>query len=223
MKSPILLLLFVLLLYGSLHAQFEGTIESRNRSTDVMGGAEQFTMKIWVRGRMARVEILPDHGEGRTTMIHREDLGVLWMIDDSEKAYEEIKREPERDSGREVEDRPQVIRTGKKKTILGYRCEEVRLRYGGAETEIWGTTKLVKISQALSRIMDGASGGGGLDIVGTMGLFPLMSVTRVEGAIVESQEITRIAQGPTQPALFELPPGYTKRGKPELPEHVRSP
>jgi hypothetical protein len=224
MKPLIRFLLLLPLMHAPVLAQFEGTIESRNTSIDAMGGAEQFTMKIWVRPRMARVEILPDHGEGRTTMIHREDRGVLWMIEDADKSYEEIRREPEQERGEE-EERPQVVKTGKKKKILGYPCEEVRIKHRDAETEIWGTAKLVKITQALSHIMDGTSGGGDgtRDVVGSMGLFPLMSITRVEGAVVESQEVTRITQGPTPVALFEIPAGYTKRGKPELPDQVRSP
>ena len=43
-----------------------------------------------------------------------------------------------------------------------------------------------------------------------MGLFPLLSTTTYEGRMLESQEITKIERKSLDPALFEIPAGYSK-------------
>ena len=43
-----------------------------------------------------------------------------------------------------------------------------------------------------------------------MGLFPLISSTKIEGHLVESQEVTRIEHLTLSQEMFELPVGYEK-------------
>jgi hypothetical protein len=54
-------------------------------------------------------------------------------------------------------------------------------------------------------------GSDGDDVIAKMGLFPLLSVTRYEGRVLESQEVTKIERKPLAGDLFRIPEGYTKQ------------
>jgi len=64
----------------------------------------------------------------------------------------------------------------------------------------------------------GAEGGGWMDDVASLGLYPLISSTRIGGRIIESQETTRIEIKSLAPDLFELPPGYRKQAMGDMQE-----
>jgi hypothetical protein len=44
-----------------------------------------------------------------------------------------------------------------------------------------------------------------------LGLFPLLAYTRIEGNVVESQEVDRIERKPLEAGLFRIPPDYRKQ------------
>jgi hypothetical protein len=124
---------------------------------------------------------------------------------------------PEVDSA----DRPIFVRTKKARKVLGYQCEQVIVKRGDSETEIWGTKGL----SALTAVLEGtlAQDGRGdegyeTEMVARMGIFPVISTTRYEGKIIELQEITRIEMKPVGPELFVVPAGYMKQKGVEMRE-----
>jgi len=83
----ILVLLF--LACGTLRAQFEGVIESRNRTTDELGAEQQYVMTMWIKGRCEDHDLC-NVTTPASTMIYRSDLRVIRMLDDDNKTYFEV-------------------------------------------------------------------------------------------------------------------------------------
>jgi len=210
--------LFVLacgLCCGTLRAQFEGVIESRNTTTDETGTEQQYVMTMWIRGTMAKITNTATGTTPATTMIYRSDLRVIRMLNDDNRTYFEIPQEKTRDNGaEEAAGSATVKKTGKTKKVLGYRCEQFLLKDGEVETEIWGTKDLKGLSSSLARALGEERSGQGAawnDELTKLGIFPLIANTRLEGKIVESQEVVRIEKRSLSDDLFSLPAGYKKQ------------
>ena len=210
--------LIVLLLWpGSLLAQFEWVIESKNVTTDETGLQQEFTMTMEVKGTMARITNSAIGTTPQVRMICRNDLKLIWMINDEEQSYFEI---PQTEGAEDVpipggsEEKSVVRRTGRTKKILGYPCEQFLVRRSDAETEIWGTRRLAALALALAKALGHeqlGKAGDWTDELTKIGVFPLYASTRIGGAIVESQEVTRIEQRAFAPELFAVPQGYKKQ------------
>jgi hypothetical protein len=208
-------MLFALLsLPATIYAQFEGVVESANITTDETGTQQKFTMTIWVKGQFVRVETSPTGSSPGMTMIFRPDRKVQWVVIDSGKTYFEV---PIEGDAKSVPPKAQtdlskaVKKTGKSKKILGYGCDEYRITHDEVSTEIWGTRSLVQLQTALATAFGGdrEEGEWSADIR-AIGVYPMIAVTRVDGVVVESQEVIRIEKQTLAPGLFELPAGYTK-------------
>ena len=211
------LLVPVLLWPAALVAQFEGVIESKNVTTDETGLQQEFTMTMEVKGTMARITNSAIGTTPQVRMICRNDLKVIWMINDEEQSYFEI---PQTEGAEDVpipggsEEKTVVRRTGRTKKILGYPCEQFLVRRSDAETEIWGTRRLAGVARALAKALGQeqmGKAGDWTDELTKIGVFPLYASTRVGGEIVESQEVTRIEQRALPPELFTIPQGYKKQ------------
>ena len=205
-----------------LFAQFEGVVESKNVTTDETGLHQEFTMTMQVKGVMARITTSAVGTTPSVTMICRSDLRTIWMINDEERSYFEI---PQTDGAEDLiipggkEDRPVVRKTGRTRRILSYPCEQYLFRRSEAETEIWGTKKLGGLVQSLAKALGQeqiGKTGDWTDELTKIGVFPLSASTRVEGEIVESQEVTRIEKRALPPELFAVPPGYKKQSVGEM-------
>jgi hypothetical protein len=224
--KPLLLILSIGLFSASASAQFEGVVESRNLTVDEQGAEQWYVMTMWVRKDMLRVQI-PALGEmPGSTVIYRGDRKISWVLNDQEKSYFEVSLSqdvqqrstvPEMDSS----DRPVFVRTKKTRKVLGYQCEQLIVKRGESETEIWGTKGLA----ALTAVLEGtlareARGGVGYEtqMIAQMGVFPVVSITRYDGKVIESQEITRVERKPVGPELFQVPAGYAKQKGVEMQE-----
>ena len=202
---------------SSLTAQtsFEGIVESKNTTTDETGSIQRYPMTMWVTREAVRISISAFGTNPGSTIIYRHDQGIAWMLNDQEKTYFEI-RQPEQ-SPDQKEQKPQqhsdVKRTGKRRTILGYPCDQLVLRTTEVETEYWGTKKLAALSATIARAIDNESAevGGMSDELAAMGYFPLIARTKLEGREVESTEVTKIVKQRLDPALFEIHAGYKKQ------------
>jgi hypothetical protein len=214
---------------GTAIAQFEGVIESNNLTSDETGEPLTSVMTVWVKKDRARIQTRYAENTPGATMIYRNDRNALWILNDEEKSYFEIghKREEHgvRPKGGKASGEPMRLkRTGKSKTILGYPCEQIIQSGDDQTTEIWATAKLGDVGSALENVVGEDSGGDGEEVsdeLRSLGLFPLSSVTRIEGAVVESQEITKIERTILSNALFELPPGYTKQTMDSMIEQMQ--
>lgn len=209
-------LLFAGILCASLsHAQFEGVLESKNRTSDMSGAAQRFTMRLWVKKGMVKIEMSAIGSTPASTILYRRDVGKVVMLNDQEKTFFEIA-----DAGQQGEEgieRPApatVRRTGKTKKILGYSCDQLFIRNEEAETEYWGTKSLSALASALSRATgtESQAGPGWSDDLTKMGYFPLIAVTKLGGRILESSEVTRLEPMVLPQEYFEIPAGYRKQG-----------
>jgi len=225
MSRSLGLLLLGLLCFQSAGAQFEGIIESKNLTTDELGSLRQFTITMWIKKDRIRVQSSAFGSTPATTMIYRNDRHIIWMLNDEDKTYFEILQEEKPQglrSGEEsrLEDKPTVRRTGRTKKILGYSCEQVLLTRGEGETEIWGTKQLSELEATTSRILgqSDAEAGGWMDEVARLGLYALVSSTRIKGKIIESQETTRIEVKNLSSDLFDIPPGFRKQAVRDMQE-----
>ena len=196
--------------------QFEGVVTSWNSTTDETGVLHEFTMTMWIKDEMVRIEISQIGNSPGSTVIYRSDIGFIWILNDSDSTYFEVKRVAglrdsiplDRDG-----DRSRLRKTGKRRTILGYPSEQFVVRSGGTETEIWGTTLLADLSKAIARGLgeDVLSSGSWNDELARGGVFPLVAVTRVGSGIWESSEVTEIRSEPLADSSFALPPQYRKQ------------
>ena len=222
--------LYCFIIMGLFHtvvsAQFEGLVESRNLTMDEAGVEQRYVMTMWVRKDMVRVQI-PQVGEiPGSTVIYRSDRKLSWVLNDLEKSYFEVPLSQHVQQGATVPsmdsaDRPVFVQTKKTRKVLGYLCEEVLVKRGDSETEIWGAKGLA----ALMAVLEGTlghdvTGGAGYEteMIARMGIFPVISTTRYNGKIIESQEITRIEKKPVGPELFVVPAGYMKQKGVEMRE-----
>jgi hypothetical protein len=214
MKKHLLVALFSLLATDAF-SQFEGIIESKNATADDNGALQHYIMTMWIRKGMVRLEIPESGANQATTVIYRSDRELSWVLDESSRTYFEI---PRNDSS--VGDLPQtaeksrIRKTGKKKTMLGYPCEQIFMKMGDAETELWVTSSLKALAKQIVEALGGTEadpGSGWNDEIAKLGLFPITAVTRIDGKIIEASEVTLIRKTTVDLGKFELPVGYAKQ------------
>ncbi|MEW6510157.1 MAG: DUF4412 domain-containing protein [Bacteroidota bacterium] len=215
--------ILLVLACGTLHAQFEGVVESRNLTIDETGLQQEFTMTMYVKDAMARVSNSAIGSSPPVTMIYRQDLNVIWMINDEERSYYEVSRADEpADYGvpGNGDEKAVIRKTKRTRKILGYSCEQFLVRRSDAETEIWGSRKLAGLARSLARALGqertGQQEAAWNDELTRMGVFPLAATTRIGGQVVEMQEVTRIEPRSLSDDLFSLPEGYRKQSVGEL-------
>jgi len=206
------------------NAQFEGIVVSKNLTTDETGAVLEYVMTMWIRQDMVKIETKSDGSLPTATMIYRNDKHVIWLLNEDERSYVEMRQDENDQHIRPPgvpggEEKYSIKKTGKKKTILGYPCEQVVISRAGVHTELWGTTKLGSLFHAISKGLGeehAEVANGWTDEVMKMGMYPLSSATRVDGRVMESQEVTKIETGSIPINMFELPPDYRKQKVDEM-------
>jgi hypothetical protein len=203
---------------SSVQKQFEGIIQSRNRSVDYGGETQEYEMTIWVKQAQVKVTVPQIGTAPGSTVIYRTDSRVSWILNDQDRTYFEIAVAPRQGSRPATPsepgslEKPVITRTNKTRKILGYLCEQVMIQKGETETEIWGTKKLGDLTQMLNQSLQAESAGDEEgDLIAKMALYPLQSVTRYEGRVLESQEVTKIERKSLPDDLFRIPAGYSRQ------------
>lgn len=200
---------------GTLRAQFEGVIESSNTTTDETGTDQHYVMTMWIKEAMAKITSTATPSTPATTMIYRSDLRIVRILNDENKTYFEIPQGKMKDDSPDMQNEPaSVKKTGKTKKFLGYRCEQFMITQGESETEIWGTKDLRGLSASLARALGEERVGQGAawnDELTKLGIYPLLANTRIEGKVIESQEVVKIEKMTLGEDLFSLPAGYKKQ------------
>lgn len=222
-------LVFVGLGRTDVLAQFEGIVESKNLTIDETGKTQQFSMTMWIREGRMRVENGAIGSTPPSTMIYRNDKGVFWILNGEEKTYIEILLHPEvgetpkpPDAGERS--RPTIKKTKRTRTVLGYPCEQYVVSRPGEETVIWGTKRLSKLLAALTTALGSGhqeADESWSDELTKMGIYPMLATTKVDGRVIESQEVVKIETRVLPQELFELPDGYQREsveggGAPEI-------
>jgi hypothetical protein len=209
----------VALLMGAARAsgQFEGIVQSTNYTVDDYGVGQRFDMTIWVRHDMIRVNIPSVGGIPGSIVIYRHDRKVSWVINEVEKTYFEVPLADQLMVQKQADqnaDKSTVDRTKKTRKLLGYQCEQIILKRGESETEIWGAKGLSDLTARMDSLL-GDSGERGVgtetEVMRQLQLFPLVSITRSNGKVVDSQEVTRIERRPLDLSLFVIPPEFKKQ------------
>ena len=203
-------------------AQFEGIVETTNLTTDELGELREFVMTMWIKDAMVKVTHSPIGATPATTLVYRNDLRERWILNDEAKTYlsipqDSISESLESPGPQEATDPHTIKMTHKTKRILGYSAEQIIVRQGEQTTEIWGTKKLPHLARAISRVFgSGENAGGWTQELMRMGLFTLVSTTRLHGRIAESQTVTRIESRELLHGLFEVPAGYRRETTREM-------
>lgn len=199
-------------------AQFEGIIQSKNLSVDDLGVAHEYKMTIWVKKDFVRVTVPKIGVTPGSTVIYRTDSNISWVLNDDDRTFFEVALTSLRGSQEEVRPDPNVMETPKveltrkKRKILGFTCEQVVISRGETVTEIWGAKGLEDLARVLHESLEPGHGGAiEEDAIAKMGLFPLVSVLRYEGRVLESQEVTKIERATLAGELFQIPEGYKKQ------------
>lgn len=220
------ILLTVLCLAGSSLAQFEGIVETKNVTTDEMGKAQEFIMTMWIKKDMVRIETKGGTAPG-STMIYRTDQKKIYMVNEEDKTFFEISQD---EKAQEIfgvggtTAKYSVKKTGKKKAIAGYPCEQFIIKRNNEVTELWGTKKLGQLVKAISKAMGQEHTNvaeGATNEVMKMGIYPMLSTTKLEGNLIESQEVTRVETKWLEAALFNLPDGYKKQKSVEMMDDLQ--
>lgn len=219
-RAPFVSLLLIVSCAATLaEPQFEGIIESKNTTTDERGESQQFTMTMYIKRDMVKIQNSPIGPSPATTMIYRDDLKVVWMLNEEDKSYFEVRQDarPEQMLSPPGGAKHAVVRkTGKKMKVLGYVCDQVVVSSDNLTTEIWATKSLGPVYATISKVLGGEStapGDGWESRIMRMGYYPLMASTIAEGKVLESQQVTAIEKKSLARELFELPPGFRKQSE----------
>ncbi len=223
MKKGLLAVLFSILCCGNVLAQFEGIVESKNITVDETGTKVEYTMTLWVKPDMVKI-MMKSKGESMgNTMIYRNDLARIWMINESDKSYFEInqKDQPVEQQAFGDDEKYELKRTGKKKIILNFPCEEIVLTRGEERTEIWATPKLKSLEETLVKAfgVESTQGVKGWDgELASLGLYPLSAKITSGGVLMELQEVKSVVQKKVAPTEFDIPTGYKKQNMQDMLE-----
>lgn len=130
------------------------------------------------------------------------------------------------------DERIQAVATGKEDEVNGFRCREFEIsrgatKVGTACVASWSSLGLdardlagLRTFAAFQREMVGEMGLGGATAAGTeayevmdqMGGFPVRTqLADAESSAPLATRVVKVERGPIDPALFEIPEGYTKR------------
>lgn len=203
-------------------AQFEGIVESKNLTTDETGEPREFVMTMLVKKDMIKIQTSSVGSTPASTMIYRSDRHLVWMLNDDDETFFEIPQESsiERIQTPQQEDiTHKPIRTGKVKKILGYSCSQIVFKRPGEETNIWATKDLGNLFHAISKALGEEPTetlNDWTNELTKMGFFPLVSSTKIDGVVVEAQEVTKIEKKVLSENLFDLPPGYRRQRLDEI-------
>ncbi len=219
---PVLLLGATGILTLPAQTIFEGIVESRNMTSDEMGEAQQYTMKLLVKGEMVRTEISSFGSNPASILIYRRDLGLVWVLNEKTKTFFEMRTSDQGQNreGGQTHGKPNIRKTGKTKKILGYPCDQLMLRNEDTQTEYWGTRSLSALAASIARAFgsDPNEPNGGInDELASLGYFPMIVRTRWEGRLIETSEVTRIGRQALADSLFVLPPDFRKESAPGMP------
>lgn len=209
---------FLLSHHSVCQQPFEGTIETTNMTIDEYGTPQQFTMVMHIKQDMIAIRNSKIGNTPASTIIYRGDSHVVWMLDEENKSYFEIRQD---DSVRQIQsseaDISTVSHTGRKRKVAGHMCDQIIIKGNEQETELWATKSLGHLYDTITKALGGESYGKGWEgRIMQLGYYPLIAATRVGGKVLESQEVTKIEKKPLARELFDLPAGFRKQSATDL-------
>ncbi len=209
-------IVFVLLVLGfSLtKAQtntFEGMVKYDAKFVDEQAEASlNMTMDYYIKNNKFRVEI--NSPEGQTVMLIDKDKSVMLMPQNN--MYMEFGQpDPEDIKAPDAKDDITKAKTGQKKEILGFMCEQYILKENDETIELWATKELGLFMFAASPMekskIDNKYFEGGF--------FPLIiNMKGVSGNETGSLIAVKVEKKTIDNSMFEIPSGYTKFSMPNM-------
>lgn len=217
----LLVCLLVLCFWSGVRAQFEGEIDMKITSNEE-GQSQVTNISMLIRNELMSTRVNSEGGPGRTgRIIVRGDRKLLWIVDDQRKVVIErsLEGNKQQDSMKQADSlsKPNIRKTGKTETLLGYPCEEWVVAGEEGETSVWCTPKLGDVYKGFSKSfgemrkmrMRRSSSDWQNDFM-DKNLFPLKSVTTKDGKVKSTQEVTKIEQKKIADPVFEFPEDYKK-------------
>jgi hypothetical protein len=203
---------------------FEGKVSLAMSS----GKGKPQTLNYSIKQDAMRIEIMSNDGQSFASIMDMKKLEMI-MLMPKEKMYMvmPMKQTIEKASASADIKDPNIEKTGRTETILGYKCDEYVTREKNNTTEIW-------LAEGLGSFMGmGDNSGGGMfgkkkasasweeKFKGKPG-FPLRVVTR-DGKSKETfrMEATKIEPGSLPTSLFQPPSGWEKLQMPNMGDMLK--
>lgn len=176
----------------------------------------------------SKIRMIPDVQEAQgVALIFDVEKGEMMTLMPEQKMYMVMSMKGAMNSAAKKsskEKMPELVKTGRTETILGYKCDEyVMTDERGNKTEIWATDKL-------GTYMGASAGGGGMMgrgkasgpawenvLKGRDGFFPLRVVSRDrKDKETFRMEAKSVEPGNVPDSTFEPPAGFQKFALPNL-------
>lgn len=207
-------------------AGFEGKLSlamtmDRGQSQVLDYSIKDTAVRIDINAQGQEVATIMDLQKMEMTMLMPEQkmYMVMPMKDKIEKAV-----------GDALEKQPDIEKTGRSETILGYKCDEYISKDGKATTEIW-------LAEGLGAFMGLGDGGGMANMFGGGAKkkaagweekfkgkagFPLRVISRdPKGKQTFKMEATKIEPGSLPASLFQPPAGWQKFQMPNMGDMMK--
>jgi hypothetical protein len=221
--NPLLRLFAVAVLFTaslSHAASFEGKV-----TLAMTTGKNQQVLDYSIKGTAIRIDMAAQ-GQSFATIMDLQKMEMLMLMSE-QKMYMvmPIKDKVEKAVDESLAKQPNIEKTGRTETILGYKCDEYLSKDGNVTTEIW-------IAEGLGAFMGLGSSGGMGDMFGGSKKkaaagweekfkgkpgFPLRVISRdAKSKETFKMEATKIEPGTLSPALFQAPAGWQKFQMPNM-------
>lgn len=205
---------------------FEGEVSLGIKS----GRDKEQVINYAMKKGLVRMEF-PAADEGGAVMIMnwaKQEM-IMLMVEDEMYLVMPLKAAAQLAGKQATGPEPQLEKTGRTETILGYLCEEYRATDRGEITEMWVTEQLGTFMGLGGGNPMGGMMGGGPDgkadkvsgweraLKGEKAMFPLRVISRdAKGREILRLEVKKIDQGSLPDSLFVPPAGFEKMNLPMM-------
>jgi len=217
----LLFCMLVLWPWSIVLAQFEGEIDMKI-TTNEEGQSQVTNISMLIRNELISARVNSEGGPMRAgRFIVRGDRKLMWIVDDQRRVVFERSLEgnqqPDSTKHEESTSKPNIRKTGKTETMLGYRCEEWVVAGEDGETSVWCSSKLGDVYKGFAKSFGEmrkmrmrSSATDWQDDFIEKNLFPLKAVSTKDGKVKSTQEVTKIEQKKIADPVFEFPEDYKK-------------
>lgn len=194
---------------------------------------EVSTNTTYIKGSKMRMNFEQKEGE-KTFMVMDMEKRVVRNFFPQRQAYLEMSLDEVQQMGQgfssmkkemgmntEAQETGELKKTGEKKRINGYMCEQYTQQAGGYSNEYWLTKDITmkQIMGGFSDYMKTVGGMGGQDsqqkAFMELDSYPILTVTENKYGTNHS-EVIKIEKKPLDSTLFDVPNGYTKQSMKDM-------
>jgi hypothetical protein len=225
MKTYILITTLILFSFFSfkLTAQdkFEGEIKMKITSEDEQKQPTDLSFLI----KEGITKIITAKEEGKVYVIINQIDKKIDIIMNKNNMYMELPMDSTRlksglDTARINRIKESITKTGNKKTILGYECEEFLIKDDERIINMWVTKAIIPFMGFGNPRGKGSFNNKIEELTSNFQGFPMeLTVTLEDGTVKEKMEVTSIERKTLDKSEFEIPAGYKKLDMPMFKPH----